>query len=136
MNDSRNQNQIDVLNITYSILTYQATDQEVDLVALTEGICQKEYADIDVFVKLLMVQILKHQAEIEALVESHLHQWKWKRLNRVAQAIFLMSVAHFSYYGEAVDKSVIIDIAVTLAKRFLDEKDYKYINAVLDRVLE
>jgi transcription termination factor NusB len=34
-----------------------------------------------------------------------------------------------------VDKKVVIDNAVKLAKKFVDEKDYAFINAILDKVL-
>ena len=34
-----------------------------------------------------------------------------------------------------VDKGVVIDIAVKLAKKYLSGKDYRFVNAILDNVL-
>ena len=34
------------------------------------------------------------------------------------------------------DKAIVINIAVKLAKKYGDGKDYKYINAVLDNALD
>ena len=45
----------------------------------------------------------------------HLNRWKWSRLPLLSQAILLMSYAHF-YYVEKVDKRIVINIAVELAK--------------------
>ena len=36
---------------------------------------------------------------------------------------------------ENSDKSIIINIAVKLAKKFLDKDDYKFVNGILDKVL-
>jgi transcription termination factor NusB len=45
-----------------------------------------------------------------------------------------MSYIHY-FHIEEVDKGVVIDIAVRLAKVYLDAKDYRFVNAVLDKVL-
>ena len=45
-----------------------------------------------------------------------------------------MSYAHY-YYVENVDKKVVIDVAVSLAKKYIEEKQAKFINAILDKVL-
>ncbi|MFA7110584.1 MAG: transcription antitermination factor NusB, partial [Bacilli bacterium] len=65
---------------------------------------------------------------------ANMNKWKFSRLNRIAQSILLLSVAHFRYVGE-VDRGAVIDIAVRMAKRYLDNADYKFINAVLDSTL-
>ena len=46
-----------------------------------------------------------------------------------------MSYAHIHYTDDDVDKSVVIDVAVRLAKKYLDRDDYKFVNAILDNVL-
>ena len=46
-----------------------------------------------------------------------------------------MSYAHF-YYVENIDKSIVINVAVDLAKKYIEEKQAKFINAILDEVLK
>ena len=53
----------------------------------------------------------------------------------MAHAIFLLALSEYKYVEEEIEKSALINVAVTLAKKYLDEKDYKFINAVLDKVL-
>ena len=60
---------------------------------------------------------------------------KLERINLVAHAIFLLALSEYKYVEEEIEKSALINVAVTLAKKYLDEKDYKFINAVLDKVL-
>ena len=45
-----------------------------------------------------------------------------------------MSYAHF-YYVEKIDKRIVINVAVELAKKYIEEKQAKFINAILDEVL-
>jgi transcription termination factor NusB len=52
----------------------------------------------------------------------------------LTQSIFLLSVSHFLYVKE-VDKKIVIDNAVKLAKKYVDVKDYAFVNAILDKVL-
>ena len=61
----------------------------------------------------------------------HLRNWKWERLPLLTQAILLMSYAHY-YYIEKVDKKIVINVAVDLAKKYIDDKQAKFINAILD----
>ena len=61
-------------------------------------------------------------------------KWKFDRLNRLNQAILLLSLAHYYGVGE-VEKAVVINVAVSLAKKYLDDNDYKFVNAILDNVL-
>ena len=81
-----------------------------------------------------MVKALLHKSEIVEVIEPKLNKWKFDRLNRLAQSILLLSYAHY-YYVKDVEKPVVIDVAIRLAKKYLDDGDYKFINAVLDEVL-
>ena len=60
-------------------------------------------------------------------------KWSFDRLNLIEQSILLMSYTHKQ--NEKADKRIIIDVAVKLAKKFCDKDDYKFVNAILDKVL-
>ena len=55
--------------------------------------------------------------EIIKKIEPKLVNWTFVRLNRLAQAILIMSVAHYFYIGN-VDKAIVINVAVVLAKKY------------------
>lgn len=78
---------------------------------------------------------LRHYYDIVDLISPKLKNWTWDRIPLLAQAILLMSVAHFNYV-EKVDKRIVIDVAVNLAKKYIEEKQAKFIHALLDEVLE
>ena len=59
--------------------------------------------------------------------------------NRVKYKVKESSDENYSldfYYVKDVDKKVVIDVAVKLAKKYLDSTDYKFVNAILDKTLQ
>jgi len=86
------------------------------------------------YVQNSISSVLLHYGEIINAFIPNLNNWEWKRLPLLTQAILLMSYAHF-YYVEKIDKRIVINVAVDLAKKYVEEKQSKFINAILDEVL-
>lgn len=131
---SRNESQEKAMIIIYDALTREHMGMEFDPKELIEDVVEMPYDEIDLYVKEVVVNALLHKDEYIEKLEKHMETWTFKRLNRLNQAILLMSCAHFFAVKDA-DKAVIINVAVTLAKRYLDDNDYKFVNAILDNVL-
>lgn len=134
MKTSRNANQEKAMIIIYDALTYEDMNIDYDLKEIIGDVLGDSYENSDFYVREVVVKALLHGKEIISEIEPKLNKWKFSRLNRLAQAILLLSYAHYKYV-EGVDKAIVIDIAVHLAKKYLDDGDYKFINAVLDNVL-
>ncbi len=101
---------------------------------LTSELCECSFEEVDPYIQNSIAQALNNYGAIRDAFIPFLKNWKWERLPLLTQAILLMSYAHF-YYVEKVDKKIVINIAVTLAKKYIDEKQAKFINAILDGVL-
>lgn len=132
---TRNQLQEKSLFALYAILTYADMKEEVNIEELVSGISETSYAEADPYLKKIVIASLKHLDEIIAVLNAHMNKWTFDRLNRVEQALLLLSYSHYFYVEDTVDKGVVIDVAVKLAKTYLDAKDYKFVNAILDKVL-
>jgi transcription antitermination protein NusB len=131
---SRNQSHEVAMSLIYAALTYTEIKLPVDVESLVEDYFEVSYDEADLFVKTVLIQSLKHYHLAISHLEPHMVNWKFARLNRVAQAILLLAYIHHHYVKDA-DKSVIIDVAVRLSKKFLHDDEYKFINAILDKVL-
>jgi transcription termination factor NusB len=132
---TRNKAQELSLAAIYASLTYLDMKETIDVEAIVSGICDKPYADCDPYVKGAVIQSLKHLNEIVPIFDAHMQHWTFARLNRLEQALLLLSYVHYFYLENSVDKGVVIDVAVKLAKLYLDSLDYKFVNAILDKVL-
>lgn len=134
MTISRNALQEKAMIIIYDALTYEAMDDDFDMKELISDILEVPYEEADIYVREVVIKAVLYKEEIVGLIEPNLNNWTFKRLNRLAQAILLLAVAHFKEVKD-VAKPIVIDIAVRLAKKYLDDGDYKFINGVLDKSL-
>jgi transcription antitermination protein NusB len=69
--------------------------------------------------------------EFALLIESNLVNWELERLSKVEQAILLLGITEIK--SQIVEKPIVINEAITLAKAYCDEDSYKFINATLDK---
>lgn len=106
-----------------------------DIRDILSSLCEQDYDSIDSYVKDTVIVSLQKYGEIIQAYLPYLRNWKWERLPLLTQSILLMSYTHF-YFIEKVDKKVVINTAVDLGKKYIDDKQGKFINAILDGVLK
>ena len=130
---SRNKEQELIMVSIYDALTYSNMGSEFSLEEIMETVFEMPYEDIPLFSKTLIIKSLSHINKIKPIFQDKMPKWNFDRLNVLEQAILLMSYTHSK--SENGDKKVIIDVAVRLSKKFLDKDDYKFVNAILDKIL-
>ncbi len=131
---SRNKAHSSILFIIYDVLLFNKFDVPYDVKDIIENIVGGKYDEIDPFIKECVIKALLHEEDIKTLISPHLIKWRYERLPLLTRAIFLASVAKMKYLTN-LSKEVVIDNAVKLAKRYLNPHDYRFINAILDKVL-
>lgn len=134
MSMSRNKLQELSMTAVYDILFYIDMDHEIDIKDIVSSICELPYEECDVYIKEIAIETIKHFPEIVSRLSQHMLKWKFSRINKLSQAILILSYVHF-YFVKDSEKGVVINVAVKLAKKYLDDRDYQYINAILDKAL-
>lgn len=133
---SRNQLQTVAMTAIYDMLTYVSMGSSVDVQGIVSALFDgKPYSECDYFVKACLVMAIKEHDSLISLLNGYMNHWTFDRLNRVEQAILLLSCVHYLYVDPTVAKGVVIDIAIKLAKTYLSDKDYRFVNAILDKAL-
>ena len=133
---SRNSLQKTAMTAIYDFLTYQSMGQLFNVEETVSNLCELPYEECDYFIKACLIMAIKHQKEAVDRFNENMRKWTLDRLNRVEQAILILSYVHYYFVDPEVDKGVVIDIAVRLSKTYLSDNDYKFVNAILDRTLE
>lgn len=133
---SRNQTHLVIMTAIYNELVdfHYSEDKVFSRDAkelITDLVGDTPYEEIDPYIKDMVIISLQKYGEIVNAYHPYLRNWKWERLPLLTQAILLMSYTHF-YFVEKVDKKVVINIAVDLAKKYIDDKQAGFINAILD----
>ncbi len=117
-----------------SFLICVDSDVEIDVENTIENITGVSYNDVPLLLKQIIIYSLKNLKEIISKIEPFLNKWKFERLNYCIRSILILSYTNF-YYVKDVEKAIVIDCAIKLAKKYGDSEDYKFINAVLDKCL-
>ena len=130
---SRNQEHELVMTCIYDALIYANMEQEFSVEDIMTSVFEVEYDEISFFSKEMVIKSLAHVNEIKNIFQEKMPKWKFDRLNLLEQAILIMSYTHKQ--TQNVDKSIVINIAVKLSKKFLEKDDYKFVNGILDKVL-
>ena len=77
---------------------------------------------------------LNNFSEIKKIIVSNLNEnWNWDRVSEIDLSIIIS--AYSEYELTKIDRKIIIDQAVVTSKNYSDEKSYKFINFILDRML-
>lgn len=135
-NDSRNSLQKAAMTAIYDVLTCIDMKEDINVENIVSALLDAPYEECDYFVKAAVVLSIRDMDKIVEKYNANMNKWTFDRLNRVEQAILLLSYVHFYYIEPDVQKGVVIDIAIKLAKLYLGDKDYKFVNAILDHVLQ
>ena len=134
---TRNQEHVIIMTVIYNeLVDFKFGDNKFvrDAKTLISDFCDCDYDSCSSFIKDTVLTSLSKYGEIVNVFTPSLKNWKWDRLPLLTQAILLMSYTHF-FYIEKVNKKIVINIAVDLAKKYIEDKQAKFINAILDGVL-
>lgn len=134
---TRNKSQELIVQLMYSFLMLEKNNIPINFGVAVEEVCKLPYADCDVYLKEVLIKSLKNQSKIIEYISRFLINWTFDRLNTTIQAILITSAVEYFIEDLETDKAVIINNAVKFAKKFGDggEKDYKFVNAILDKCL-
>lgn len=135
MKITRNKEQQLSMIVLYDALTYVDMNEKFDIQKIFENIYRISFDDIPSYSKLLVIKSLKHLNEIIKVFQDNMETWNFDRLNRLERSLLIMSYAHKKYVEPDIGKNIIIDVAVNLAKKYLDSDDFKFVNGILDKVL-
>lgn len=134
---TRNKAQELIVQLMYSFLILEETKVPINFEESIEEACNMPYADCDLYLKEVLIKSLKNQEKIIDYISKYLINWNFSRLNTTIRAILIASVTEFFIDDLDTEKAVIINNAVKFSKKFGDggEKDYKFVNAILDKCL-
>ena len=85
------------------------------------------------FAHTLVHGVHRHLAELDAMIESHSHNWRVDRMSRIDRNILRLATFELKHVLE-VPMKVTLNEAVELGKRFGTTESSAFINGLLDRV--
>ncbi|MDE5617376.1 MAG: transcription antitermination protein NusB [Ureaplasma sp.] len=102
---------------------------------IAKSIMYRDYLIVGANFLELLEYFITNKKKIINDISAYLDKtWNFERLNYVDQAILILGYIENKLWKN--DKSIIIDQAVITAKNYSDNDNYKYINAILNKIIQ
>ncbi len=86
--------------------------------------------------KELVSQVTRHQAEIDATIQKHSHNWNIQRLSLIDLNILRIAVCEMVYpMTEPTPPIASMNEAIEIAKKYSSLEAPSFVNGILDQVL-
>ncbi|HHQ1149346.1 TPA: transcription antitermination factor NusB [Listeria innocua] len=109
---------------------FQIELNEMSLNQAIKNIMEDEQDD---YMEQLVEGVMANKAEIDAIIEPNLDNWRIDRLNKVDLSLLRLSVYEIKYLDD-VPNRVSLNESIEIAKIYSDEKSSKFINGVLANI--
>ncbi|NLI91879.1 MAG: transcription antitermination factor NusB [Peptococcaceae bacterium] len=106
-----------------------------------QGIIQNWAAEFDVstksieFTRKLVEGTLDKKKEIDEKISQTAHEWALDRMNTVDRNLMRLAIYEMNYCPETPQK-VTLNEAIEIAKRFGGEDSARFINGILDKMMD
>jgi transcription antitermination protein NusB len=87
------------------------------------------------FAKQLILKVIECSKELDDLIRQRIEHWEFHRLAIIDRIVLRISICELLYFDEIPPK-VTINEAIEIARDFSTEKSDKFVNGVLDSILD
>ena len=95
----------------------------------------KEDADTFAFAEALVRKTIQFQEEIDTMIRQRVANWEFNRIAVMDRLILRMSICELLHF-EDIPPKVSINEAIEIARRYSTDKSDKFVNGVLDSILD
>jgi len=89
--------------------------------------------DILEFSNVINMGTMENRENIDKLISKYSENWKIGRISKIDKQILRMAIFEL-IYSHDVPKSVVINEAIEIAKKYGSEESSSFINGILDRI--
>ena len=93
----------------------------------------EESATVSDFARRLVIGTVEHVEQIDEIIRRHAEHWRLDRMAIVDRNLLRLAVEEF-LYETGTPKTVVINEAIEIARRFSAQESPQFINGVLDSI--
>ena len=118
-----------------ALYAYELSHESLDVILETIVGTLKKEPEIYEIAKHLFLKVIETKDEIDMLITSRVANWEFGRLAVIDKIILRISLCELLYFDDIPPK-VSINEAIEIARRYSTEKSDKFVNGVLDSILD
>src|SRR5207247_8122621 len=115
------------------LFQWDITRDNIEQIAATFFENHDEPAAVVNFARLLVTRTVEHIEDIDQLIQRHAEHWRLDRMATVDRNILRLATQEFRYDKET-PKTVVINEAIEIARRFSSQESPQFINGILDSI--
>lgn len=116
------------------LFQWDITHDTIDQVIATFFQNQPDESTVTVdFARHLVMGTVDHVEQIDEIIRRHAEHWRLDRMATVDRNLIRLAVYEF-LYGKETPKTVVINEAIEIARRFSAQESPQFINGVLDSI--
>jgi len=121
--------------VLQTLYAYEISKEPItDVIENVMGDLRNSRDDFE-FAKQLVNEVIHHEKEIEKIIRSKVAHWEFERIAFIDRILLRMGICELLYFPDIPPK-VTINESIEIAKVFSTELSGKFVNGVLDAILE
>ena len=115
------------------LFQWDITHDSIDQIVSNFFEDQEEARAVGEFARHLVIRTVEHIEEIDALIRRHAEHWRLDRMATVDRNLLRLATQEFLFDKET-PKTVVINEAIEIARRFSAQESPQFINGILDSI--
>ena len=121
--------------VLQGLYAYELSHEPVELILETIVNDLKKEPEVFDLAKTLFLKVIETKDEVDALIKGRVANWEFNRIAVIDKIVLRISICELLYFDDIPPK-VSINEAIEIARRYSTEKSDKFVNGVLDSVLD
>ena len=121
--------------VLQGLYAYELSQEPVELILETIVNDLKREPEVFDLAKTLFLKVIETKDEVDALIKGRVANWEFSRIAVIDKIVLRISICELLYFDDIPPK-VSINEAIEIARRYSTEKSDKFVNGVLDSVLD
>jgi N utilization substance protein B len=115
------------------LFQWDITHDSIDQIACTFFEDQEEDQAVGDFARQLVIRTVEHIEKIDELIQRHAEHWRLDRMATVDRNLLRLATQEF-LFGKETPKTVVINEAIEIARRYSTQESPQFINGILDSI--
>jgi N utilization substance protein B len=121
--------------VLQALYAYELSHEPIQFIIENIVVDLEKQPESFAFAKQLILKVIECNNELDDLIRQRIEHWEFNRLAVIDRIILRMSICELLYFDDIPPK-VTINEAIEIARDFSTEKSDKFVNGVLDSILD
>jgi transcription antitermination protein NusB len=121
--------------VLQALYAYELSQEPIEIIIENIVGELKKQPESFAFAQLLILKVIEYTKELDGLIRQCVEHWEFNRLAIIDRIILRMGICELLYF-EDIPPKVTMNEAIEIARSFSTDKSDKFVNGVLDSILE